>query len=317
MENKRHYKDVLLKKIDLVTFFGFTKPTLYTWQCDNGFEEKQKNLFGIDYINFVRQKRIEKSNEFVVKNKIQVFSNIKGGVGKSTLSSQYCMLASMMGLKVLAIDLDAQSHLTNQLLDNPNNEEFLTIYDALINNVPTSKCIKKLSETLDIIPSSLKNVKIDTHLITQVKREVRFLKKINEISDNYDLISIDTNPTDSELNKNAYVASDLINIVCSTDFLAFNGLKLMLDSVEVINENFNTNKNITIIPNMYDSRDGSSLRALGAMSSYYSDILAKTIVRKNTTFRDATEQRNSIYLINKRSSGAKDIVDLTKELLSK
>lgn len=24
MENKRHYKDVLLKKIDLVTFFGFT-----------------------------------------------------------------------------------------------------------------------------------------------------------------------------------------------------------------------------------------------------------------------------------------------------
>ena len=46
MENKRHYKDVLLKKIDLVTFFGFTKPTLYTWQCDNGFEEKQKNLFG-------------------------------------------------------------------------------------------------------------------------------------------------------------------------------------------------------------------------------------------------------------------------------
>ena len=43
MENKRHYKDVLLKKIDLVTFFGFTKPTLYTWQCDNGFEEKQKN----------------------------------------------------------------------------------------------------------------------------------------------------------------------------------------------------------------------------------------------------------------------------------
>src|SRR5689334_9770952 len=38
-------------------------------------------------------------------HKIQMFYNVKGGTGKSTLTAQYVMRAAMMGLHVLAIDL--------------------------------------------------------------------------------------------------------------------------------------------------------------------------------------------------------------------
>ena len=49
------------------------------------------------------------------KHKIQMFYNVKGGTGKSTLTAQYVMRAAMMGLNVLAIDLDGQGHLTVNL----------------------------------------------------------------------------------------------------------------------------------------------------------------------------------------------------------
>ena len=45
-------------------------------------------------------------------HKIQMFYNVKGGTGKSTLTAQYVMRAAMLGLNVLAIDLDGQGHLT-------------------------------------------------------------------------------------------------------------------------------------------------------------------------------------------------------------
>ena len=39
--------------------------------------------------------------DFNPKHKIQMFYNVKGGTGKSTLSAQYVMRAAMMGLKLL------------------------------------------------------------------------------------------------------------------------------------------------------------------------------------------------------------------------
>src|SRR6185312_15083898 len=73
-----------------------------------------------------------------LKHKIQMFYNVKGGTGKSTLTAQCVMRAAMMGLKVLAIDLDGQGHLTVNL-DVLDAHERPTVYDVLINDLPISE----------------------------------------------------------------------------------------------------------------------------------------------------------------------------------
>ena len=50
-----------------------------------------------------------------LKHKNQMFYNVKGGTGKSTLTAQYVMRAAMNGLRVLALDSDGQGHLTVNL----------------------------------------------------------------------------------------------------------------------------------------------------------------------------------------------------------
>ena len=62
-------------------------------------------------------------------HKTQMFYNVKGGTGKSTLTAQYVMRAAMMGLDVLALDLDGQGHLTVNL-DILDAHERPTIYDV-------------------------------------------------------------------------------------------------------------------------------------------------------------------------------------------
>ena len=42
--------------------------------------------------------------------------NMKGGVGKTTIASQLAHAAALDGLRVLAIDLDPQSNLSQGLL---------------------------------------------------------------------------------------------------------------------------------------------------------------------------------------------------------
>ena len=54
-----------------------------------------------------------------------------------------------------------------------------------------------------------------------------------------------------------------------------------------------------------------------AMYDNYNQFLTNSIVRKNTTLSDASEVKNSIYLIKKNSHGSQDIIQLTDELYTK
>jgi len=250
----------------------------------------------------------------LARKKVQVFANVKGGVGKSTLSSQYLMRASMLGLRCLAIDLDPQAHLTYHL-GFEGGESTPTIFDVLIDKVPIEKVIQKINPALSIIPSNLNLTLTESRLFHENKREFRFRDALSRIKPLFDIIVADTNPSISLLNLSMFIAADEIIIVSATDFLSFHGLKLMFDQLEDIVEDFDISPKIRVIPNLFDVRDGICLESLGALKKHYRDRITKTVVRKNTDLREASKIKNSIFFTKRNSSGRKDIESLTRELL--
>ena len=299
----------------MIELFNTNKTSLYSWEKEGLITPVYKNgakYFSLDSIKFLRKKK----EILPPKKKIQVFSNIKGGVGKSTLSAQYLMMASMLGMKCLAIDLDAQSHLTYQLGEEAEDST-PSIYDALIDGKPIEDSIISVSPSIDLIPSSLRLSTIEISLINLRKREFRLKENIDKIKDNYDLIVADTNPAITILNLNMYIAADLINIICASDYLSYSGLKLMLDQIVELKKDFNLQNDILIIPNMYDHRNGICQRALGAIRNHYSELISNTIIRENTALRDATQLMNSIFFVKRKSNGKEDVFDMTKELLER
>lgn len=178
--------------------------------------------------------------------------NMKGGVGKTTLAfnlSWYC--AWQANLKVLAVDLDPQSNLSQYFMGARNYIAYLsqnqsTVVDIFEQfSIPKNKqgspffvspneVIYKLHEwhdgsLLHLIPSrlelawTLKNPTEKAQLLPQ------FLGKI---SDFYDLIIIDCAPTESILTAAAYRSSDYVFVPVKPEFLATIGLPLLARSLD-------------------------------------------------------------------------------------
>lgn len=178
--------------------------------------------------------------------------NMKGGVGKTTLTfnlAWYC--AWQKNMKVLAVDLDPQSNLSQyfmgaegylQYLDK-GNRTVVDIFEqfsaptrahgspAEIKKEDVVHRLERWSDgsLIDIIPSrlelswTLKNPTEKSHLLP------KFLSKI---ANDYDLILIDCAPTDSILTAAAYRSSRFVFVPVRPEFLATIGLPLLARSIQ-------------------------------------------------------------------------------------
>lgn len=87
------------------------------------------------------------------KSNIITIANLKGGVGKSTLSILFSYVLKDLGKKVLLIDMDSQNALTSYFRKYVFNFDKNNIYNLLIGNVYFDQCISKINDNIFIIPS--------------------------------------------------------------------------------------------------------------------------------------------------------------------
>jgi len=249
-----------------------------------------------------------------LNNKIQMFYNVKGGTGKSTLTAQFVMRAAMMGLNVLAIDLDGQGHLTVNL-DILDGHERPSIYDVLINDLPISQSVMKVGPGLDLIPANLGLCNIEIPLNNKPRREYRLSEAIAKIADRYDLIVADTNPAASILNSSMLVATNLVNIICATNPLSFHGMSLVMTTIEMMEREFSRQLDVKIVPNMYDNREVISQEVLGELRSQFENYCTKAVINRSADLNEATKRRTTVWDVNSKGIAAKDINSLTEELV--
>jgi chromosome partitioning protein len=248
------------------------------------------------------------------KHKIQMFYNVKGGTGKSTLTAQYVMRASMMGLNVLALDLDGQGHLTVNL-DILTGHESPTIYDVLINDLPIEQAIMNVAPGLDLIPANLGLCNIEIPLNNKARREYRLSEALARIADRYDIIVADTNPAASILNGSMLVASGLVNVICATNPLSFHGMSLVMATIEGMEREFRRELDVKIVPNMYDNREVISQEVLGELRAQFPEFCTKSVVNRSADLNEATKRRTTVWDVSSKGTAAQDISSLTEELL--
>lgn len=176
--------------------------------------------------------------------------NMKGGVGKTTLSSQLAHAADRQGLRTLVVDLDPQSNLSQSILSPEKYvkllkdkkptvaalfESYLPPTDGSgsakpidINDVIIKKAGYWAKTTLDLIPSRLE---LSYTLKNPTGKERRLAKALSKISSQYDLILLDCPPTESILTEAAYHASRYALVPVKPEFMATIGLPLLARSI--------------------------------------------------------------------------------------
>ena len=123
--------------------------------------------------------------------KIVSIINHKGGVGKTATAANLGAALQIRGKRVLLIDMDAQSNLTDCLGVSTELDD--TIYQAMRGYIPLP--IVKNEDGLDIVPSCLDMSAIEMEIMQKYAREQILHKLISQVQEQYDYILIDCPPS--------------------------------------------------------------------------------------------------------------------------
>ena len=246
------------------------------------------------------------------------FINQKGGVGKTTSAINVALSLAVSEIKTLLIDLDPQSNATTGLSSLVKNFQG-SIYDILINGDEISKKINKTSFShLDIIPSSNDLVGAEVELVGIMAREYQLKKSLETVIEDYDLIIIDCPPSLGLLTINALTASNSIIIPIQCEYYALERLGQLLNTVRLVQQNLNKDLNIAgIIMTMFDSRLNLSNQVVDEVDSFFKEKLFKTYIHRNVRLSEAPSFGKPALLYDANSTGAKNYLSLTEEILKR
>ncbi|HTP28493.1 MAG TPA: ParA family protein [Anaeromyxobacteraceae bacterium] len=248
----------------------------------------------------------------------QLFLNLKGGTGKTSLSTSYAYRLAERGHRVLMIDLDSQGHAA-KCLGKDGSSFSSTLHEVLIRKVPLSSiCVPTGMPGLTLVPSNLAMSTIDLSLMPLSGREFRLRKALEEINGQYDFVVMDAPPSFGLLNLNALLAADDLVVPVLADFLSYDGLRLLFETVQGLEEDLSLKlEHIFILVNAYNQSFKIAREALEALREHYADYVLQSVVRQCTKFAQASSEGCPIYVFDSESKGAIDLEATLNEILAR
>lgn len=244
--------------------------------------------------------------------RILVFTNKKGGVGKTTSALCTAACLSMMGKKVLGIDMDSQGNFTQASggeADVQGTFDFLKgapLEDVLQQGeryafLGADRRLSRASSEFDGIGRE--------HLLAHALREVT----------GYDYCVIDTPPSMEVLTLNALTAADDVVVCCQSDGFSVSGLADMKRNIDGVREWYNPRLRVAgILMTRYNPRTTLTRQltevfreAAQAMDTQ----VFQSCIRENTALREAQILKQDIYTYQPESHGAEDYAAFVCEYL--
>ena len=249
--------------------------------------------------------------------KIISIVNQKGGVGKTTTAVNLSCAFTSIDMKVLLIDFDPQGNATTGL-GVKKSQLSSTVYDVLRGSANLEKSILKSNiPNLYLLPTDAHLAHGERMLIKQEDGAYK-LKSILSTLVGYDLVIIDCPPSLGALSINALVASDSVLIPVQCEFYALEGLGGLLDTIERIRHNLNSNLAIEgIVLTMFDPRNKLSHAVMMEVREFMGDLVYRNYIPRNIRLSEAPSHGLPAIIYDLRCPGSYAYVNLAKEVVSR
>ena len=192
---------------------------------------------------------------------ITVVFNQKGGVGKSTISTNLAAQSAKLGHKTLLVDLDAQGNSSYYAGFNAN-EKSLSVADMFKQVVGIFRTAKKPIEFVHPTPFENLYVMPSSPALADVERELESRYKIFKLKDalkelkgKFEYIFIDTPPNFNFYSKAALIAADGFCVPFDCDDFSAQAIEHLLDNATELKEDHNPELMLLgIVVNQFNSQ---------------------------------------------------------------
>lgn len=254
-------------------------------------------------------------------------ANHKGGVGKTTIATNIAKaLEKIFGKKVILVDLDPQANTTltfSTLMDGRRNvthvfkkainyEDFKETIEESIRKVVTGG-----SENLYLLPS---DIELDTlTMILGSKPDYVFITRsiVNYLRDSYDYILIDCPPRLDIITYSAFVASDFVIVPVQASYYPLHGTKDLLKVIDSVQEHYNPSLKVLGLVMTMKTNTNVSKDAEKIVRDKFGDKVFKTVISRSVKLEEAPSRKLSVFEYAPNSKSAKEIIELTKEIVER
>lgn len=256
--------------------------------------------------------------------RVIAIANQKGGVGKTTTTSNLGIGLAKQGKRVLLIDADAQGSLTASLgFSEPDKLEITlaTVLGVVINDeeIEPDYGILSHGEGVALMPGNIELSGLEVSLVNVMSRELVMRAYIEQVRDRYDYILIDCMPSLGMITINAFACADSILIPVQAAYLPVKGLQQLIKTIGKVKRQINPKLGIEgILLTMVDSRTNYA-RDISAMlkEAYGSRVrIFENVIPMSVRAAEISAEGVSIYEHDPKGKVASAYYSLTEEVLA-
>lgn len=249
-----------------------------------------------------------------------VWSNKKGGVGKTTGTINLAGALARLGYKVLVVDMEAQANASFVFLGTRIPEP--SIYDLLIDqdgDVSLSEVIYQTQvENVDIIPSHKEKMDgAERDFSNLIGQQVLLSNRLQELDNStYDFIVIDSPPNLGILTVNSLTAADEVIVPIKPGVFAMQGIEDLFKIIKLVRERLKIPLKVAGFILNEVERTNVSKDVYSELNNHFGEQVFKTQIPKNVSLEEAHSRLGTVFQHSPESKGAQAYMSLVEELLN-
>jgi chromosome partitioning protein len=213
------------------------------------------------------------------------------------------------------VDCDPQGNATSGV-GVKLEEDSSTIYNVLLGESALHDAIHKTTIAhLDVLPANHDLIGAEIELLNIDNREYRLQTLLHAEHERYRYILLDCPPSLGLLTVNALTAADSVLIPLQCEYYALEGLRSLLETIELIRERLNPDLAIEgLLLTMFDPRNKLCHQVANEVRQFFPHQVFDAVIPRNVRLSESPSHGLPVVLYDPSCRGAQSYVELAREI---